>query len=84
MWSQTMLYGAHPTNPNFLTKSTRSARSNAESFFADKVEAEAEVNRSPRAREGHHRHHPANRAHRRPHREKLRLALSRRAGSCPP
>lgn len=45
MWSQTMLYGAHPTNPNFLSEKHPLRASSAESFFTDKVEAEAEVNR---------------------------------------
>lgn len=42
-WSQTLLYGAHPSNPNFLTeKHPLRARKSAH-FFADKLEAEAEL-----------------------------------------
>jgi UDP-glucose 4-epimerase len=43
MWSQTLLYGAHPTNPNFLSeKHPLRARRN-EPFFADKIEAESDA-----------------------------------------
>lgn len=43
MWSQTSLYGAHPTNPNYLSeKHPLRARRN-EPFFADKMEAEQEA-----------------------------------------
>lgn len=45
MWSQTLLYGAHPTNPNFLTEKHQLRAPGTESFFVDKVEAETEVNR---------------------------------------
>jgi len=45
LWSQTILYGAHPTNPNFLTERHPLRASRKEAFFADKVEAEAEVSR---------------------------------------
>ncbi|HYO97840.1 MAG TPA: NAD-dependent epimerase/dehydratase family protein [Polyangiaceae bacterium] len=43
MWSQTLLYGAHPSNPNFLSErhSLRARRS--EPFFLDKIDAEQEV-----------------------------------------
>lgn len=44
MWSQTLLYGAHPTNPNFLSE-RHALRPPADPFFTDKVEAENEVNR---------------------------------------
>jgi UDP-glucose 4-epimerase len=45
MWSQTLLYGAHPTNPNFLTERHPLRAPAAEPFFADKLEAEAELTR---------------------------------------
>ena len=44
-WSQTILYGAHPTNPNFLTEKHPLRATKREPFFADKIEAEAEVTR---------------------------------------
>lgn len=43
MWSQTSLYGAHPTNPNFLTESHALRAPVTEPYFKDKLEAEAEV-----------------------------------------
>lgn len=43
LWSQTILYGAHPTNPNFLTEK-HPLRADAEDrFFADKMAAERAV-----------------------------------------
>ncbi len=45
MWSQTLLYGAHPSNPNFLTERHALRAPQHEPYFADKIEAEAEVNR---------------------------------------
>jgi UDP-glucose 4-epimerase len=45
MWSQTWLYGAHPTNPNFLSERHPLRARRAEPFFADKIEAEKEVAR---------------------------------------
>src|SRR5262249_55609924 len=43
LWSQTILYGAHPTNPNFLSE-THGLRADAdEPFFADKMAAEGAV-----------------------------------------
>jgi UDP-glucose 4-epimerase len=45
LWSQTILYGAHPTNPNFLTEKHPLRAARKEAFFADKIEAEAEVSR---------------------------------------
>jgi len=43
LWSQTILYGAHPNNPNFLTE-RHPLRADAEqAFFADKIAAEREV-----------------------------------------
>lgn len=43
-WSQTILYGAHPTNPNFLTEKHGLRADAEEHFFADKMAAEREVN----------------------------------------
>ena len=43
--SQTLLYGAHPTNPNFLTEAHPLRASRDEPFFADKIEAEAQAAR---------------------------------------
>lgn len=43
--SQTMLYGAHPSNPNFLTETHELRAPISEPFFADKLEAEREVER---------------------------------------
>ena len=43
LWSQTILYGAHPTNPNFLTERHPLRADAQEPFFADKIEAEREV-----------------------------------------
>jgi UDP-glucose 4-epimerase len=43
LWSQTILYGAHPTNPNFLTERHPLRADAHEPFFADKMEAEREV-----------------------------------------
>lgn len=49
MWSQTLLYGAHPSNPNFLTERhpLRAGQmgNDPEPWFVDKIEAEAEVAR---------------------------------------
>lgn len=45
MWSQTWLYGAHPTNPNFLTERHPLRAPTTEPYFADKIEAENEANR---------------------------------------
>jgi UDP-glucose 4-epimerase len=44
LWSQTILYGAHPTNPNFLTERHPLRADIDEPFFADKIAAEREVN----------------------------------------
>jgi UDP-glucose 4-epimerase len=57
MWSQTLLYGAHPSNPNFLTERhplrAGSMDGANEPWFSDKIEAEEEVARfadtSPRS-----------------------------------
>lgn len=43
LWSQTILYGAHPTNPNFLTERHPLRASLDEPFFADKIAAEREL-----------------------------------------
>jgi UDP-glucose 4-epimerase len=45
MWSQTFLYGAHPSNPNFLSERHPLRASRAEPYFADKIEAEEEAAR---------------------------------------
>jgi UDP-glucose 4-epimerase len=43
LWSQTLLYGAHPSNPNFLAETHPLRASAHEPFFADKIEAEGEA-----------------------------------------
>ncbi|MBE7481061.1 MAG: NAD-dependent epimerase/dehydratase family protein [Polyangiaceae bacterium] len=43
MWSQTVLYGAHPTNPNFLSERHPLRARREDPFFADKIEAENEA-----------------------------------------
>lgn len=43
MWSQTVLYGAHPTNPNFLSERHALRARREDPFFADKIEAENDV-----------------------------------------
>jgi UDP-glucose 4-epimerase len=43
LWSQTILYGAHPTNPNFLTEKHPLRADLDERYFADKIAAEREV-----------------------------------------
>ncbi|HVH47014.1 MAG TPA: NAD-dependent epimerase/dehydratase family protein [Labilithrix sp.] len=45
MWSQTLLYGAKPSNPNFLTEKHPLRAPMTEPWFADKIEAEREVAR---------------------------------------
>jgi UDP-glucose 4-epimerase len=45
MWSQTLLYGAHPSNPNFLSERHALRADPDEPFFADKIEAEGEAQR---------------------------------------
>ena len=42
-WSQTLLYGAHPTNPNFLSERHPLRPPRLEPFFLDKMDAEREV-----------------------------------------
>lgn len=44
-WSQTLLYGANPSNPNFLTEKAPLRASHDEAWFADKIEAEHELAR---------------------------------------
>jgi len=43
LWSHTILYGAHPTNPNFLSERHPLRADADEPFFADKIAAEREV-----------------------------------------
>lgn len=45
MWSQTLLYGASPSNPNFLTESHPLRGNPASRFLRDKIEAEEVVAR---------------------------------------
>ncbi|MEB2313795.1 MAG: NAD-dependent epimerase/dehydratase family protein [Sorangiineae bacterium] len=52
MWSQTVLYGAHPTNPNFLTEKHPLRARRSEPFFADKIEAESDARRFGRPGKG--------------------------------
>ena len=52
MWSQTVLYGAHPSTPNFLSERHPLRASKHEPFFADKVEAEAEAMRFAQRAQG--------------------------------
>lgn len=52
LWSQTLLYGAHPTNPNFLSERHALRADRSASFFADKMEAEAEAVRFGRPGSG--------------------------------
>jgi UDP-glucose 4-epimerase len=43
MWSQTLLYGAHATNPNFLSESHRLRARRFDHYVADKMDAEAQA-----------------------------------------
>jgi len=43
LWSQTWLYGAHPSNPNFLTEKHPLRAPTREPYFADKIEAEEQA-----------------------------------------
>lgn len=45
MKSTTLLYGAHPSNPNFLSEQHAPRASRREPFFADKIDAEEEAAR---------------------------------------
>jgi UDP-glucose 4-epimerase len=51
-WSHTWLYGAEPTNPNFLTEDHPLRARRDEPFFADRIEAEAEALRFARPGKG--------------------------------
>ncbi|MBX3231611.1 MAG: NAD-dependent epimerase/dehydratase family protein [Labilithrix sp.] len=44
-WSQTLLYGANPSNPNYLTEKHPLRAPSSEPWFADKLEAETELAR---------------------------------------
>jgi UDP-glucose 4-epimerase len=52
MWSQTILYGAHPTNPNFLSEKQLLRARRDEPYFADKLEAESDALRFGRPGKG--------------------------------
>jgi UDP-glucose 4-epimerase len=43
LWSHTWLYGAHPSNPNFLTEKHPLRAPKSEPFFADKIDAEEQA-----------------------------------------
>ncbi len=43
LWSHTWLYGAHPSNPNFLTENHPLRAPTDEPYFADKIEAEEQA-----------------------------------------
>jgi len=45
MWSQTLLYGADPSNPNFLSERHPLRAGREEPYFRDKLEAEEEASR---------------------------------------
>lgn len=47
-WSQTILYGAHPSNPNFLTERHPLRAPTSEPYFESKLEAETELERFAR------------------------------------
>jgi UDP-glucose 4-epimerase len=42
-WSQTLLYGAHPTNPGFLSERHPLRAQRSEPYFCDKIQAETEL-----------------------------------------
>ena len=44
-WSQTVLYGAHPSNPNFLNEGRPLRAPTGVPFFQDKLDAEREAHR---------------------------------------
>jgi UDP-glucose 4-epimerase len=52
MGSLTLLYGAHPSNPNFLGEHQPLRATRREPFFADKIAAEAELGRFTERSEG--------------------------------
>jgi UDP-glucose 4-epimerase len=43
LWSLTWLYGARPTNPNFITEGAALRAPMSEPFFADKIDAEEQT-----------------------------------------
>lgn len=43
LWSHTLLYGARPTNPNFIAETQPLRARRSEPFFASKIDAEAAV-----------------------------------------
>jgi UDP-glucose 4-epimerase len=45
LWSNTWLYGAHPSNPNFLTEKHPLRAPTSEPYFADKIEAEEQAHK---------------------------------------
>jgi UDP-glucose 4-epimerase len=52
MWSQTSLYGAHPSNPNFLSETHPLRADVNEPYFADKIDAEREAAKFGKAAQG--------------------------------
>ncbi|MGO8999039.1 MAG: NAD-dependent epimerase/dehydratase family protein [Polyangiaceae bacterium] len=52
MWSQTLLYGAHPSNPNFLSERHPLRAAKREPFFGDKIGAENEAARFAQRAQG--------------------------------
>lgn len=50
--SSTLLYGAHPSNPNFLSENHPLRADREENFFADKIAAEAEAQRFAKSTPG--------------------------------
>jgi UDP-glucose 4-epimerase len=52
MWSQTLLYGAHPSNPNFLSERHPLRAPKREPFFGDKLGAENEASRFAQRAQG--------------------------------
>jgi UDP-glucose 4-epimerase len=52
LFSHTFLYGAHPTNPNFLSEKHALRARRTEPFLADKIEAESEALRFGRPGQG--------------------------------
>ena len=53
MWSQTLLYGADPSNPNFLSERHPLRAPRHEPFFRDKIEAEDEAAKFGQRAQGH-------------------------------
>ncbi len=52
LWSQTLLYGAMPSNPNFLAEHHPLRADVHEPFFSDKIEAEGEANKFAQRSQG--------------------------------